>query len=268
MTSPTRPPSPLTRALSSFASSRGLTSFLPPRPPTYAFPPPPADLTNLRIAADDDARALRNPHVLEKWARTFNLKVVEPRQWSLLDEVCESEGGTWYIREPESAGGKTVMVEEGNESNGENGNKNGDPGSSTTDPNTTTPTTPNPTRARTAVLLRSGRKMEPYMELREAQNKRYARESLATGVNLAERRHHTQAMEAYRRAMDMDPRYAEPWFYRGALLANLAKYDEAITDLRHAIKLDPRHPHARAYLEGVEEIRSGKGRREGAGEVM
>ncbi|RUS21344.1 hypothetical protein BC937DRAFT_92955 [Endogone sp. FLAS-F59071] len=99
-----------------------------------------------------------------------------------------------------------------------------------------------------SVEVRRARRLETYKELREAQNKRYARECVAAGISHLTCSRFTEALDSFRRAMDMDARYAEAWFYRGVLHASQKRWEEAVDDLRRALKLDPRHPHTKEYL--------------------
>lgn len=58
------------------------------------------------------------------------------------------------------------------------------------------------------------------------------------------------AIEAYTRAIEMDPGYARVYFNRGLAYAALKHYDEAITDYEKAVALDPSmRPLVAHYLE-------------------
>lgn len=64
------------------------------------------------------------------------------------------------------------------------------------------------------------------------------------------------AIEAYTRAIDMDPGYARVYFNRGRAYAALKQYDEAITDYEKAVALDPSQKAVVAhYLETALSLR-------------
>ncbi|KAI9486406.1 MAG: hypothetical protein EXX96DRAFT_41925 [Benjaminiella poitrasii] len=93
--------------------------------------------------------------------------------------------------------------------------------------------------------------LENYMELRDIQNRNYARDAVAEGVRLIKLNRVKEAMEFYKRALDMDPKYAEVWFHVAEGLVHQKKLTEAAEHLERALKLDPDHEGAKALLANI-----------------
>jgi Flp pilus assembly protein TadD len=70
---------------------------------------------------------------------------------------------------------------------------------------------------------------------------RYALPWHNLGIQLGDLRRYEEAEQAYRRAMELDPRDADPWNNLGILLRELERYGEAEQAYRRAIELDPRY---------------------------
>lgn len=67
----------------------------------------------------------------------------------------------------------------------------------------------------------------------------------------AERRTQPAAIEAYRRALELDPGFADAHCNLGTLLYNLGRRDEAGACFREALELAPAHPEAHFNLANV-----------------
>lgn len=65
-----------------------------------------------------------------------------------------------------------------------------------------------------------------------------------------------RAAEAYRRAIDLDPRFAEAHANRGAVLARLGQYKEAVLSYERALAINPKLTAARLNL-GLAHYRAG-----------
>ena len=57
-------------------------------------------------------------------------------------------------------------------------------------------------------------------------------------------RKYEKAVEAYTKAIRLDPKYTEAYFWRGAAHNELKQYDKALSDLNVTVKLDPKHSGA------------------------
>jgi tetratricopeptide (TPR) repeat protein len=53
-----------------------------------------------------------------------------------------------------------------------------------------------------------------------------------------------EAINAFSKAIDLNPKYAEAYCYRGLSYARLENYDQAIKDCEKAIELNPKYAHA------------------------
>ncbi|MDW7990603.1 MAG: tetratricopeptide repeat protein [Anaerolineae bacterium] len=60
------------------------------------------------------------------------------------------------------------------------------------------------------------------------------------GVALAEAGQKDEAMAAYQRAVELDPKLAPPWNGLGNVYSDLGQYEEAMAAYRRAIELDPK----------------------------
>ncbi|GAN10594.1 hypothetical protein MAM1_0373d10138 [Mucor ambiguus] len=96
-----------------------------------------------------------------------------------------------------------------------------------------------------------GGPLENYLELRDIQNRNYARDAVAEGVKLIKQNRIKEAMEFYKRALDMDPKYADGWFHVAEGLVQQRKLPEAADHLERVLKLDPTHEGAKALLASI-----------------
>ncbi len=65
-----------------------------------------------------------------------------------------------------------------------------------------------------------------------------------TGYTLNSLGRYEEAIEAYRQAIEIDPKYADPYFNLGINLHHLYRYEEAIEAYRQAIEIDPKFAYA------------------------
>ncbi|KAI8890649.1 hypothetical protein K501DRAFT_281638 [Backusella circina FSU 941] len=93
--------------------------------------------------------------------------------------------------------------------------------------------------------------MENYMELRDVQNRNYARDAVTEGVKYIKQNRIQEAMDYYKRALDMDPKYADGWFHVAEGLVQQRKLQDAAVQLEKALKLDPEHEGAKALLASI-----------------
>jgi len=70
------------------------------------------------------------------------------------------------------------------------------------------------------------------------------------GIALRKLGKYDEAIKAYDRAIDLDPKYASAWNNKGIALDELGKYDEAIKAYDKAIDLDPKYTSA-WYNKGI-----------------
>ncbi|RCH85705.1 hypothetical protein CU098_000860, partial [Rhizopus stolonifer] len=90
--------------------------------------------------------------------------------------------------------------------------------------------------------------LENYLELRDVQNRNYARDSVAEGIKLIKVNKVKEAMEHYKRALDMDPKYADGWFHVAEAFVQQKKLKEAGEQLEKALKIEADHEGAKALL--------------------
>ncbi|KAL9557110.1 hypothetical protein MBANPS3_001528 [Mucor bainieri] len=96
-----------------------------------------------------------------------------------------------------------------------------------------------------------GGPLENFLELRDIQNRNYARDAVAEGVKLIKQNRVKEAMEFYKRALDMDPKYADGWFHVAEGLVQQRKLPEAADHLERVLKLDITHEGAKALLASI-----------------
>ncbi|KAI9248073.1 hypothetical protein BY458DRAFT_57595 [Sporodiniella umbellata] len=99
--------------------------------------------------------------------------------------------------------------------------------------------------------LEQVRSLENYLELRDVQNRNYARDSVSEGAKLIKMNKVKEAMEHYKRALDMDPKYADGWLHVAEALIQQKKLKEAGEQLDKVLKLEPEHENAKALLASV-----------------
>jgi Flp pilus assembly protein TadD len=64
------------------------------------------------------------------------------------------------------------------------------------------------------------------------------------GIALEDLGKYDEAIQAFDKALELDPQNAEAWSEKGYALGELGKYDEAIQALDKAIELDPQNAEA------------------------
>ncbi|KAF8939752.1 hypothetical protein BGZ58_008840 [Dissophora ornata] len=102
--------------------------------------------------------------------------------------------------------------------------------------------------ARSAVPLH---RKETYLDLRDEQNRNWAMDSFAAGINCAQKGQLDDAIKAYSQAIQIDSKCVEAYVARGCTLTNIKKWRAAIMDFRAALALDPSNTSARQYLEST-----------------
>ena len=60
------------------------------------------------------------------------------------------------------------------------------------------------------------------------------------------------AIDAYERAIELNPENADFWAGKGLALQNLEEYPDAIAAFQKALELNPNHPQAKQNLEFVQ----------------
>ena len=65
------------------------------------------------------------------------------------------------------------------------------------------------------------------------------------GVTLAELRKHEEALKAYQKAIELNPKDPDAWNNKGATLAELGKHEEALKAYQKAIELNPKDTESR-----------------------
>ncbi|KAI8372312.1 hypothetical protein EDC96DRAFT_606235 [Choanephora cucurbitarum] len=94
--------------------------------------------------------------------------------------------------------------------------------------------------------------LENYMELRDIQNRNYARDAVAEGIKFTKQNRVKEAMEFYKRSLEMDPKYPEGWFHLAESLVQQRKLTEAAEHLERVLKLDSSHEGAIALLASIQ----------------
>ncbi|KAG0214780.1 hypothetical protein BGX28_001415 [Mortierella sp. GBA30] len=102
--------------------------------------------------------------------------------------------------------------------------------------------------ARSAVPLH---RKETYLDLRDEQNRNWAMDSFAAGIDCAQKGQLDDAIKAYTQAIQIDSKCVEAYVARGCTFANIKKWRAAIMDFRAALNLDPNNSSARQYLEAT-----------------
>ncbi|KAI8328997.1 hypothetical protein BC941DRAFT_476629 [Chlamydoabsidia padenii] len=92
------------------------------------------------------------------------------------------------------------------------------------------------------------KQLENYLDLRRAQNRNYAENAVTEGVKLYNAKNINEALDYYKRALDMDPQYAEGWYRVAESLSQQKQTSNAITQLKKALRIEPTHEMAQALL--------------------
>lgn len=93
-----------------------------------------------------------------------------------------------------------------------------------------------------------------YQELKMKQNRDWAIDSVAVGVQTARLGRDEEAIRRYNAAIEFYPEYAEAFVARGAAYTNTKKYSLAVADFEQALRLDSCHSNAKAYLNAVKDL--------------
>jgi len=96
------------------------------------------------------------------------------------------------------------------------------------------------------VVVQSSRDIKANSELANVN----AMDWVNQGLTLYNQEKYDEAIQAYDKAIELDPNYAAPWNNKGIALGILGKYDEALVCFDEAIRLDPKYAEA-WYNKGV-----------------
>ncbi|KAJ2958343.1 hypothetical protein NQZ79_g6074 [Umbelopsis isabellina] len=97
--------------------------------------------------------------------------------------------------------------------------------------------------------FKSARELENYLELRQLQNEAYAKAAVVEGIKLYNEDKLKEALDYYKRAVNMDPKYAEAWYRASQVFAQKKNIDEAIKNLERALRIQPEYEEAKAMLQ-------------------
>jgi len=90
---------------------------------------------------------------------------------------------------------------------------------------------------------------EFYDKLRELQNREWAQDIVAAGIDCAKKGDYKKAMKNYNEALKIDPYNSDAYTAKGAAYVNVNMLEEAVEEFEKALKLNPEHQNARKYLE-------------------
>lgn len=76
-----------------------------------------------------------------------------------------------------------------------------------------------------------------------------AEEWTAKGISFGESGEYEKAIEAYNKAIELNPNDAEAYFWRGRAYIDLERYERAIEDFDKAIELNPNEKVAYRYRD-------------------
>jgi tetratricopeptide (TPR) repeat protein len=113
------------------------------------------------------------------------------------------------------------------------------------------------------LLYRPKYKQEEFWdELRNIQNKTWAKETVAKGVSYAHQGEYDSAVKCYKQALEVDSTCVDAMVALGAAYANIHKYEAALQEFHKALQIDPNDANASKYLQVTqqkwEEIRNKK----------
>jgi len=90
---------------------------------------------------------------------------------------------------------------------------------------------------------------EKIKKIRPEQKKsKEAQKYIILGYNLHQKNKYTNALEAYDKAIEIDPENPEAYFWRGQSLIKTGQYEKAIVDFKRAMKIRP------DYVEAYENL--------------
>ncbi|CAO3665962.1 unnamed protein product [Umbelopsis vinacea] len=100
--------------------------------------------------------------------------------------------------------------------------------------------------------VKPARELENYLVLRQLQNEAYAKSAVAEGIKLYNENHLKDALDYYKRAVNMDPKCAEAWYRASQVFVLKKNNDEAIKNLERALRLQPDYEDARVMLQNLQ----------------
>jgi tetratricopeptide (TPR) repeat protein len=93
-----------------------------------------------------------------------------------------------------------------------------------------------------ALGMATGTLTKPLITQSKHEPKR-ASEWRINGINLLSQRKYDEAIQAYDKAIELNPEYSD-WYHKGIALASQGKHDEAIQAYDKAIELNPKYSDA------------------------
>ncbi|CAO3690037.1 unnamed protein product [Umbelopsis ramanniana] len=100
--------------------------------------------------------------------------------------------------------------------------------------------------------VKPARELENYLVLRQMQNEAYAKSAVAEGVKLYNENQFKDALDYYKRAVNMDPKCAEAWYRASQVFLQRKNNEEAIKNLERAIRLQPDYTDAQTLLQSLQ----------------
>ncbi|KAI8584767.1 hypothetical protein K450DRAFT_217919 [Umbelopsis ramanniana AG] len=100
--------------------------------------------------------------------------------------------------------------------------------------------------------VKPARELENYLVLRQLQNEAYAKSAVAEGVKLYNENQFKDALDYYKRAVNMDPKCAEAWYRASQVFLQRKNNEEAIKNLERAIRLQPEYTEAQTLLQSIQ----------------
>ena len=93
-------------------------------------------------------------------------------------------------------------------------------------------------------VLLNGQTLTEYFSIQGYQQQTTAKDWFDKGIALQEQGKYDEAVQAYNKAIEIDPQHASAWTNKGVALADQSEYDEAIQAYNKAIEIDPQHASA------------------------
>ena len=66
---------------------------------------------------------------------------------------------------------------------------------------------------------------------------------MGKGTVLRDQGKYDQALQAYEKSIELDPKFAYPWYGKGTVLRDQGKYDQALQAYEKSIELDPKYAY-------------------------
>jgi tetratricopeptide (TPR) repeat protein len=92
-----------------------------------------------------------------------------------------------------------------------------------------------------------------YDDLRRVQNRAWAQEIVAQGIQHAKREDYKTAMKHYSHALHFDPDNRDAHVARGACFYNINMLEDAEKEFQEALRIDPNDPNAQRYMSSTKE---------------